>query len=434
MVSALVGVVVLLLTAGSARAHLGQDQFGRFPFVASGAVVGGGTSWGLVLPDEVYGGYGRVCEESFGPALTFVVEQPGRILAGGVNGVEVTTDGGCTWNLLDNALAGRFPNALWVDPVDASHMLVGTSTIGADNGVWRSDDSGDTWTEVIAPRQGNFFSLAVNTDGTRIAVGGNDGVGGVVLLMSVDGGVAFTDVSAAVSPEAAPRVIVTPLAFDGSELILGGLAPSTQGFVDRVSFDGTTISVSPVGVTPRQTTHAVVFDGDIFVIARNGARGELLRENGSALGFGVVVDGPSECVFVNDDRLIGCGKQAGLNPALFVTSADGITWETAVAFSDVHYRACPEDTVGLVACSSFLETFCGDDNDDDFDGATDCVDDDCAFNSLCFTAEGEGEGEEAGEGEGEGESGASSGSCCRGDPAVASVGLLGVVLRRRRRR
>lgn len=426
------------VTAAPVQAHLGQDQFGRFPFVVDDAIIGGGTSWGIVLPDEVFGGYGRVCEESFGPAVTFAIHQParGRILLGGINGLEATSDGGCSYTVVDNDLAGRFPNGLWQDPLDGDHLLAGTSTTTGVNGVWRSRDGGDTWTEVIAERQGNFFSTAASDGGQRIAVGGNDGDpagANVLLLVSVDGGATFVNVSSAVIE----RVIVAPLTWDGDALILGGLDPSTQGFIDRVTLDGTTPIITAVGTTPRQTTHAVVFGGEVFTIARNGARGELYRENDSALGFGAVPDGPSECLFKEGNGLVGCGKQAGLNPAMFMTSTDGVTWTRVVSFVDVHYRACPDGTVGQTACASFLETFCGDDVDDDFDGLTDCEDDDCAFNPLCVAAEGEGEGEgEPGEGEGEGEGDVfpGTGSCCSGDPAAAAAGLGALLLRRRRRR
>ena len=426
------------MSSTPAFAHLGQDQFGRFPFIEDGVVIGGGTSWGVVLPDEVFGGYGRVCEESFGPAVTFALRQVERerVLLGGINGVEVSADGGCSWTVVDNALTGTFPNAMWHDPINPRRLLVGTSTIGADNGLWESVDDGDTWRVVLPARVGNFFNIAVSDDGTRIAATGNDGAGHVLLLMSDDGGDSFVDVSAAVDD----RVIVSALLFDGDTLLLGGLSPSTQGFIDRVDFDGVGVVVDGVGEMPRQSTHAVIFDGVLHVIARTGARGELYRANDSALGFGVVAEGPSECLFVVDGTLWGCGKQAGLNQALFLRSDDGEAWTTDIGFIEVHYRACPEGTAGAVGCSSFIETFCGNGLDDDLDGVDDCDDDDCHFNPLCAgnEGEGEGEGEPVGEGEGEpigeGEGEPPPASMCgdaRGSAPLA-LALLAVLRRRRR--
>ena len=102
-----------MLLSASASAHLGQEQFGRFPFVVDGVISGGGTSWGVVLPDDIFGGYARVCEESFGPAVTISVQQRdgARVMSAGINGIEITTDAGCSWTVLDNELLAAFPNA-----------------------------------------------------------------------------------------------------------------------------------------------------------------------------------------------------------------------------------------------------------------------------------------------------------------------------------
>jgi hypothetical protein len=430
-----------LMSASPSLAHLGQDQFGRFPFVDAGDVVGGGTSWGVVLPDDVFGGYARVCEESFGPNVSFALSQParGRVLLGGLRGVEATTDGGCTYAVLPNALEGLFPSSLWEDPADPNHLVVTTATTSADNGVWRSRDGGDTWSIVVPPRPGSFFSVAASPGGEYMGVGGSvvEAIAGgglntrVLLFVSVDGGETFVDVS----NDVAERVIATPLVWDDSALLVGGLDQTTQGFVDRLVLEDGRAVITPLGVTPRQTTHAVVFGEELLVIARNGARGELYRANGSALGFGVVPGGPSECLVDEGDRLLGCGKQAGLNTALFLTSDDGLTWTEAISFLDVHYRACPEGSVGQTACSAFIESFCGDDTDDDFDGSRDCEDDDCAFNPLCRGTP-EGEGESEGDGTGGNASQTppegTAASCCRGDHTSAWLG--GIVLFRRRRR
>jgi hypothetical protein len=437
---AVVVVVCGLVRAMPASAHLGQDQFGRFPFVDGGELVGGGTSWGVVLPDDVFGGYARVCEESFGPNVSFALSQParGRVLLGGVRGVEQTSDGGCDYAVVPNALEGLAPSSLWQDPVDPDHLIVTTATVSADNGVWRSRDGGDTWSVVLPDRPGSFFSVAASPGGERIGVGGSvveAAAGGglntrVLLMVSGDGGDTFVDISA----DVVDRVIATPLLWDGDALLVGGLDQTTQGFVDRVVVESGRAVITSVGVTPRQTTHAVVFGGDLFVIARNGARGELYRANGSALGFGVVPGGPTECLLVDGDRLLGCGKQAGLNTALFLTSDDGITWTPSISFRDVHYRACPDGSVGQTACSAFIESVCGDDIDDDFDGPRDCEDDDCAFNPLCRgPQEGEGEGEGPGGDDAVPPSGGLDASCCVGAPASAWLGALAVLRRRRRR-
>ena len=166
--------------------------------------------------------------------------------------------------------------------------------------------------------------------------------------------------------------------------------------------------------------------------------------------FRSVDGGPSDCVFVKDGVLFGCGKQAALNTSLFLRSTDGAVWTQQVNFFDIQYQLCPEGTVGRDNCASFIELFCGDGNDNDFSDGTDCEDPDCDTNPICTGVEGEGEegegeegegegaqsegeGEEAGEGEGEGDVGGDS--CCAGSPSQAVIaGAALLVLRRRRRR
>ncbi len=417
-----------LLLIAFVAAHVGQDQFGKIPFVDGGTLIGGATSWGLVRPDPE-GGWSRVCEEAFGPVVFFAIDQGERVLMGGIEGLSTTTDHGCSYTVVQNELTGEFTSALWIDPTNASHLIVGTSTVSATNGLWESSDGGDTWTELLPARPANFFNLAASDDGVLLAASGNNGAGEVLLLVSDDGGASFIDVS----DVANQYPVIHALLFDGSTLLLGGFESTGQGFVDRVAFDGVSATATRLGSTPRETTQAALFQGELYVIAKNGTRGELYRANESALGFGVVPEGPSECVFVKGDDLFGCGKQVGVNTSLFLRSDDGVIWREEVAFFDIHYEICPEGAAGRTFCSTFVELFCADGVDNDLGGGTDCADPDCETNEVCV-GEGEGEGGEGegdvvGEGEGEGVLPATS--CCTGAPA--SVWLLGLGLRRRRR-
>lgn len=423
-------------------AHVNQDQFGRFPFVDDeGVLFGGGTSWGIVTPDDVYGGYGRVCEESFGPVVFFALYQPSRgdrLVLGGIEGMAQTSDGGCSLTPLENELAGEFVSALHVDANNPDHLIIGTSTPSSGNGIWESFDGGDSFRVLRAlEEEVLWFGIAAD-DAGRIALSGSDANAINYVLYSEDGGATFEDVSSLWRDEPIARALV----FDGDDLIVGGLLPNVRGFVDRAQLGVDPPTKTRIGTTPRDVTLAVTFRESLYVLSRNGLIGEMLREDASnKTGFVLVPGGPSDCAFVAGDALYGCGKQTqGLNPSLFLRSRDGAAWETAIAFVDVHYRNCAVGSRGQVGCASFLETLCGDGEDDDFDGADDCEDDDCRFNELCI-GEGEGEGEGEGQqGEGEGEAGgrppddeppASPNRPACGSGVAIVVGL-GVVMRRRR--
>jgi hypothetical protein len=360
--------------------HVGQDQFGRFPFVNDdGDFLGGGTSWGLVLPDLDNGSWGRVCEESFGPVVAFALRQEGRIVLGGVDGLWETMDAGCSYRSLENTLAGQTLAAWWVDPSNADHLLVGTGTTSQENGLWESFDGGNSFVDVLSPRGAFFFHLTASPEGEQIAASGTDVEGRPLLLASRDGGASFTDLSTQLTG----RSIVRALAFDGDELIVGGLNDAGQGALDRLTFVGSEATVTSSAVFTRETTHAVVFRDKLYVIAKNGARGELLVQADESSRFDVVSGGPTDCVFVHAGVLFGCGKQAGLNTSLFLRSDDGAAWQEQIAFREVHYRSCPETTPGYAACGLYIETSCADDDDNDSDGLTDCADDDCKVALSC---------------------------------------------------
>src|SRR5690606_28697824 len=79
------------LFASTAAAHLGAPE-GRVPFVEAGGLLGGSTTWGIVLARE--GGWDRVCEEALGGPPGFVYRRgDDQIVIGRDDGLHLTTDG-----------------------------------------------------------------------------------------------------------------------------------------------------------------------------------------------------------------------------------------------------------------------------------------------------------------------------------------------------
>jgi len=386
-------LAALIVTAALA-AHANEDQFGRFPFVNDeGVVVGGATSWGIVFADDVYGGYGRVCEEALGPVVFFVLQQPARdnrLVVAGLHGLATSSDGGCSLLPIENDLKDAAVSAVYVDPADPLHLLLGTSTRDQDNGLWESFDGGDSVVPLRAPAAGvAFFALTAASDG-RIAASGTDETGGNLVLWSVDGGASFVDVSPLWSTEPIARVLAFDDDIDDIDgLLVGGLQQDLRGFVDRAARAAppqTTPTTVRLGTTPREVTRALRFRGDLYVLARNGVAGELLRADAAEeSGFATIAGGPGECAFVVGDELYGCGKEtAPGDPALFLHSPDGQTWTSAIAFEDVRYRTCPAGTLGQLNCDGFVAAFCRN-LVADADGDPDCSSDECRFRDLCAT-------------------------------------------------
>ena len=140
----------------------------------------GGASWShtaqLMTPDS---------DNSGRAEIAFARSQPGRAYASLDNAkgeVWRSDDSGATWTKLSNPkhlnVQGYYDNAIWVDPTDANHLLVA----GLD--IYRSTDGGATFTQVsdwrIAPQSAHadHHALVSPPDysaARRVVLNGNDG-------------------------------------------------------------------------------------------------------------------------------------------------------------------------------------------------------------------------------------------------------------------
>ena len=148
-----------------------------------------------------------------------MAQEPGRpeiIFAGSDKGLHRSEDGGASWTLLDTSLNGSMIWELAIDPVDPNIMYAGTGTPSTP-GIYRSTDRGKTWEQrpmqiadscpaVGIPR---FTGIAVDpTDHKNVWAGIEvDGV-----RRSTDGGDTWTEVSGALNNLDSHDIAVT----DGS--------------------------------------------------------------------------------------------------------------------------------------------------------------------------------------------------------------------------
>jgi hypothetical protein len=415
--------------------HGAEPQAGKFPYFdasAPGGLIGGGTSWGVVLPENDH--FARVCEEAYSNAEFDEVPSPpralnssfshlradGGVLIGGFGGTFITNDFGCTYEPVA-FFAGQVTSTIARGP--GGSLLLATATLSSDNGIYESTDDGDTWSELVPPvADVSFFQLVTNADASLILATGSNSASATVpaVFVSVDGGATFDDVSSGYAQY--PLVRGATFDVDGAAL-LGGFDAQGKGMVLRAlpPFDAPEelpVDLVADGVGddddpavdddfPSEITHVAVVPGGGGIVALARLRKVLFHRPAGAAAFVDVTEaatGPSDCVFVHPDgqRLIGCGQDLPTGAVgLFMQSTDGVTWSPTIDFGEVVYRRCPAGTVGHDACKGQFEADCGDGLDDDFDQLVDCDDDECA--PLCGEGEGEaGEGEgEAGEGEGE---------------------------------
>jgi photosystem II stability/assembly factor-like uncharacterized protein len=114
--------------------------------------------------------------------VSLAVDKNNRLYAGG-NGMYRSTDSGASWTKISNGLPNNFVHALEINSSD--HLFAGLSYAG----VHRSIDNGDQWTS-INPSLVNVVDFAFDATGNIYAVAVVDGI-----FRSTDSGSSWTDVN-----------------------------------------------------------------------------------------------------------------------------------------------------------------------------------------------------------------------------------------------
>lgn len=178
--------------------------------------------------------------------------EPSKGLSGG--GVFKSTDGGYTWTQLPNQPGTRrMFYGIAVDPTDSKRVFWGG--FGANGGVWRSENGGESW-ERMNCSDAYLFNLEVTNDGTVYA-GGND------LWQSKDHGTTWKKISnipdrkgsvvgIAYDPANANRIWFSSATWDGSSN--GGIWRSDDGGKTWVDILGDIPYVKPLIIRYNQKT------------------------------------------------------------------------------------------------------------------------------------------------------------------------------------
>jgi len=181
--------------------------------------------------------------------MAFDPNTPGLVYLASTAGLTVSTDDGLTWQPLPSPDSTYFlPSSIVIDPRN-SHTLYTSSNYG---GVFRSTDSGNTWTRQYSLVTG-VSALVADAAGTLYAGAGSR------LLMSTDGFNTYTTVGPAVAG-------INSLLVAGSRLFVGTQL-STDVYVAKFDPLGNVIYATYFGGSSTDEARAMTVDasGAVYV-------------------------------------------------------------------------------------------------------------------------------------------------------------------------
>jgi len=157
--------------------------------VAAGAVVYAGISRDLYKSDD-YGETWQKVYERIDAACAIDPTSTDTVYVGAQGGVAKTTDGGQTWTRYSIASEGFIVNALAINPITPTIIYAGGEEIAANKGeIYKSMDGGISWTQVLTTTYGEpcISRIAIDPDQPSTVYAG----GWISVYKSTDGGASW---------------------------------------------------------------------------------------------------------------------------------------------------------------------------------------------------------------------------------------------------
>ncbi|WP_147445305.1 hypothetical protein [Corallococcus aberystwythensis] len=340
--------LLVSLWAAPAGAHWGMPDEASSISVRSGHEsdwIMGDASGALISRDQ--GSTWRwICPEGMGIAIwrpeRYFWLSGGAILAATGSALVRSDDSGCTWTP-HGYFKDTWVTSLAVHPVDERFLYVSTGRPSLSNGLYRSEDGGESWIQALAPTPGSQFSairVAV-PEPLRIYASGQDAEG-QFLSRSDDGGRVWSRLSQPLTGLKLPYDLVLLRVSDASPDVLWAkvsaqgrdwLLKSTDGGVTLTPVMDTYERISSVEASPDGRTVWVSTTTRLFRGQDDGSFTELAEPNGNA------------CAMKRGGTLYGCGSGWTGGWALAKSADEGTTWEPMFKLGDVQgAHLCPAST------------------------------------------------------------------------------------------
>jgi hypothetical protein len=212
------------------------------------ALAIGGTAWSNLGPTNVAGRVAMLAVDPNNSAIIY------RGTAGG--GVWKSTDSGSTWTVLTDSLGDLSIGAVAVAPSNTSIVYVGTGegALGTDaiNGIGfiKSTDGGATWGLPVSVSATKFFDLSVHpTNASELLAATTVGI-----QKSTDGGATWVTKFSTYSGTALARVPGTPATILATVWDIASASPTWKGWVYRSTDSGETWAKVAGDTAPFSTT------------------------------------------------------------------------------------------------------------------------------------------------------------------------------------
>lgn len=441
----------ILIAASSASAH--PPPYGRGVRAlgeGDGRALAVLTNRGVMLSSDNGASWGFTCYEAIGYTASqrppFALTQDGHLLLATFMGPVRSDATWCNYAVVDGPLADLALPTMAQSPQDAAAFHVTTGVGGTDNGHYRSDDHGQSWTlvgesssEVILER----LRIA-DADPQRVYASGLDTQFNYFIARSDDGGQTW---------------VRNPFPLTDGELSVYLLAidPTDADtlFAHVQSRDGTIMADRLVRSTDAGASWETILDIDgleDFVFAPDGSAAwvggvdALLRSDDGGATFATVGELTGiTCLSHIDGELWICGQYSASGVGVVTSTDGGESFEHVLAFDEVdRMLACDANSDVAQQCAvGFAEwerEVLGIDAEGD-GGAPQVID-----TRVIDTAAGDGGTGDAGAGGDPTQDGGDGGGCgcrvgadnSRGDSTALLAALatfaLGLALRMRRRR
>jgi MYXO-CTERM domain-containing protein len=283
-----------------------------------------GQSWAWICEAAI--GYGGIEDPMMG------VTADGTYLAGIFNGLSVSRDSGCGWELAGGDLTKRFVTDLSVERADPSRaVLIVSNGLGPSEfltQLWETSDNGLTWTQAGVDVPSSFLGLTVDvapSDPQRVYVSGRYGPADQYL------GAIQRSTNRGASWESVP----VPGSNDTHLPYLSAVDPNNPDIL-YVRLDGDPVDVLLVSKNGGDTWQsAFESTGNLFGFALSpdgstvyvgGSKDGLWRAPTASLAFEKVSSVSVRCLTATDSLLYACGDEFTDGFTIGVSTTQGSTW------------------------------------------------------------------------------------------------------------